>query len=130
MPGAAVARIATVADHPLMAGYAEHCQHLVDTGRITDRARRDRLRLARRFLEQHSDLHAWMSRTTAARLSDLRRIKAWPLLSFAILTGRLAVDLDLLLAKDLGGFGHTTEALFAEDYAIARGIAAAREPQE
>ncbi len=121
---AAIARIATETDHPLMAGYATHCQDLVAAGQITDRARRDRLRLARCFLEHHPDLDIWMARPTGARLTDLRRIKAWPLLTFAILTGRLRVDLDLLLAKDLGGFGHAAELLFGEDYLAARTIAA------
>ena len=32
-------------------------------------------------------------------------MKAWPLLIYAIRTGRLGVDLDLLLVKDLDGFG-------------------------
>jgi integrase len=49
---AAVARVATPDDHPLMAGYAAHCRSLP----ISDRALRDRLRLARRFLEHHPDL--------------------------------------------------------------------------
>jgi hypothetical protein len=44
---AAVARQATPTDHPLMVGYAEFCQALS----LSDRALRDRLRLARRFLE-------------------------------------------------------------------------------
>jgi hypothetical protein len=53
---AAVARVATEADHRLMLGYAQHCQELVDAGGIADHARRDRLGLARRFLQQHPDL--------------------------------------------------------------------------
>jgi hypothetical protein len=65
-----------------------------------------------------------MAGPTQARLTDLRRVKAWPLLTFAVLTGRLPVDLDLLLAKDLGGFGHTAETLFPDDYAPARQVAA------
>jgi hypothetical protein len=51
-------------------------------------------------------------------------VKAWPLLTFAILTGRLTVDLDLLLVKDLGGFGHAAEHLNPDDYTAARQIAA------
>jgi len=30
------------------------------------------------------------------------------------------VDIDLLVAKDLGGFGRTAEAMFADDVARAR----------
>jgi hypothetical protein len=112
---AAVARVATAADHPLMIGYAQHCH----ARGVSDRALRDRLRLARRFLEVHPDLAAWMARPLPARLTDLRRIRAWPLISFAILTGRLSADLDLLVAKDLGGFGVTAEQLFPTDYAAA-----------
>jgi integrase/recombinase XerC len=44
---AAVARLATDQDHRLVDGYARYCQSLIDAGVMTDRARRDRLRLAR-----------------------------------------------------------------------------------
>src|SRR5829696_8341935 len=91
---------------------------------MSDRARRDRLRLARQFLTQHRDLEAWMTRPLPSRLTDLDRVKAWPLLTFAILTGRLRVDLDLLLVKDLGGFGHAAERLNPDDYTAAWQIAA------
>jgi site-specific recombinase XerD len=121
---AAVARLATEHDHPLIDGYAAFCQNLIDTGAMTDRARRDRLRLARKFLDQHPDLEGWMARPLPARLRDLDRVKAWPMVTFAILTGRVGVDLDLLLVKDLGGFGHATERLHAEDYRTGREIAA------
>jgi len=105
-PGsAAVARLATDHDHQLIDGYGRYCQGLIDGGVLTDRARRDRLRLARQFLDQHPDLEAWLARPLPARLRDLDRVKAWPLLTFAVLTGQLNVDLDLLLVKDLGGFG-------------------------
>jgi hypothetical protein len=96
---AAVSRWATGADHPLIDGYARFCH---DVG-LADRAVRDRLRLARAFLDEHHDLDAWMARPTRARLADLQRIKAWSLVSWAGLTGRVHLDLDLLAAKDLGG---------------------------
>jgi hypothetical protein len=44
-------------------------------------ALRDRLRLARLFLAGHPDLGAWMTCPTRTRLADLRRVRAWPLLS-------------------------------------------------
>lgn len=53
---AAAARLATDDDHQLIEGYARYCQDLIDTGAMTDRARRDRLRLARQFLDQHPHL--------------------------------------------------------------------------
>ncbi|MGB3830185.1 MAG: tyrosine-type recombinase/integrase [Ornithinimicrobium sp.] len=121
---AAVARLATEHDHALIEGYATFCQDLIDAGVMTDRARRDRLRLARQFLDEHPDLTVWMGTPLPARLRDLARIKAWPMVTFAILTGRVGVDLDLLLVKDLGGFGKTTERLHADDYQSAREIAA------
>jgi hypothetical protein len=121
---AAVARLATDQDHPLIESYAHYCHDLIDAGMLTDRARRDRLRLARQFLDLHPDLDAWMARPLPARLRELHRVKAWPLLTFAILTGRLSVDLDLLLVKDLGGFGHAAEWLHPGDYQVGRQIAA------
>jgi integrase len=121
---AAVARLATDRDHPLIESYARHCHDLIAAGVLSDRARRDRLRLARQFLDQNPDLDAWMSQPLPARLRDLARAKAWPLLTYAILTGRLVVDLDLLLVKDLGGFGHAAERLHVDDYRAGREIAA------
>jgi site-specific recombinase XerD len=118
---AAVARQATPTDHPLMVGYAEFCQALS----LGDRALRDRLRLARRFLEVYPDLTAWMARPLDARLADLARIRAWPLVTYAILTTRVPVDLELLVAKDLGGFGRAAARLWPEDFTAAR-VAAAR----
>jgi hypothetical protein len=67
---AAVARWGTHADHPLVEDYARFCHELG----VTDRALRDRLRLARAFLGQHRDLDAWLARPTRARLADLQRI--------------------------------------------------------
>jgi integrase len=117
---AAVARVAVEADHSLMAGYVDHIRALS----LSDRALRDRLRLARRFLELHPDLGTWIARPLPARLTDLRRFRAWPLITWAILVGRVRADLDLLLGKDLGGFGGTAEHVFAADYAEARQAAA------
>ena len=52
---------------------------------VSDRALRDRLRLARAFLAQHPDLDVWMARPTRARLADLSRVRAWPLVCWAAL---------------------------------------------
>ncbi len=83
---AAVARVATSADHPLLSGYVAHCQAL----QVSDRALRERLRLARQFLACYPDLDAWMARPLDARLADLRRIRAWSLLGYAVLAGTCA----------------------------------------
>jgi integrase len=61
-----------------------------------------RRRAARAFLARHCDLEVWMARPTAARLADLHRLKAWPLLSWLFVEGHLRPDLELLLAKPGG----------------------------
>jgi integrase len=109
---AAVARFATQHDHLLLDGYARFCHH----ADFPDRALRDRLRLARLFLAEHPDLKEWMNRPTRTRLADLRRIQAWPLLSWAALSGRVHVDLDLLAAKELGGLSATARKLWPEEF--------------
>ena len=56
-----------------------------------------------------------MTRPTRTRLADLRRIKAWPLLSWAGLSGLIRLDLDLLAAKDLGGMSASVRQLWPEE---------------
>ncbi len=109
---ASVARWAIDDDHALIEDYAIFCHHLG----ATDRALRDRLRLARAFLAQHADLDIWMGRPTRTRLADLERIRAWSLVSWAALTGRVQVDLDLLAAKDLGGMSATVRQLWPVEF--------------
>jgi integrase len=109
---APVPRFATEDDHLLLGGYARFSHRLG----LTDRALRDRLRLARLFLAEHPDLGEWMARPTRARLTGLRRIKAWPLVSWAALSGRVSADLDLLAAKDLGGMSAAVRHLWPEDF--------------
>jgi len=116
---AAVAREATPFDHPILDAYISHCEALG----CRDRARRDRLRAARQFLAEHPDLRVWMDGPLPGRLVDLERTKAWPLIAFAVLAGRVAVDVDLLLAKDLGSFGVVAEQVLAEDMDRARAAA-------
>ena len=62
-----------------------------------------------------------MTRPTRTRLADLRRIQAWPLLSWAGLSGRVHVDLDLLAAKDLGGMSATARQLWPEQFDTSLG---------
>ena len=109
---APVPRFATDEDHLLLEGYARFCHQVA----LPDRALRDRLRLARLFLAEHPDLGEWMTRPTRTRLADLRRSKAWPLLSWAGLSGLVRLDLDLLAAKDLGGMSATVRQLCPEDF--------------
>ena len=65
-----------------------------------------------------------MTRPAEVRLADLRRFKAWPLLTFAVLSGRLRLDADLLVSRRLGGFGRCAEEQFAGQFAALREAAA------
>ena len=112
----AVARAATTEDHDWMSAYVEHCHGLG----CSDRALRDRLRRARGFLAVHPDLSVWMAQSTAARVTELRRTRVWPLLVFLIGTGRLQLDLELAAAKTLTGLGAIVEAHHGADFASAR----------
>jgi integrase len=116
---AAVARYATATDHDLLGDYIAFCR---DLG-VSDRALRDRLRAARRFLAVHPDLAGWMRRPVPARLTDLRRTQAWPLVGWAILAGHVTADLELLLVKDFGTLGEAAERLLPVDFADAHAAA-------
>ena len=87
-------------------------------------ARGLRLRQACRFLAVHPDLDAWMIRPVEVRLADLRRFKAWPLLTFAVLSGRLRLDTSLLVSMRLGGFGRCAEEQFPGQFSVMREAAA------
>jgi integrase len=87
--------------------------------------RRLRLVAARAFLDDHPDVQAWMEGPTQARLVELRRRPlAWPLVSFAIVSGRCRADAEFLFAKN---FGHSVSrwvaGLFPTD--VDRLVAAA-----
>jgi integrase len=65
--------------------------------------RRQQVAAAASFLQAHPDLADWMGGTVDERLVELRRRpSAWPLVGFAVLTGRLAADAEFLLAKNFG----------------------------
>jgi site-specific recombinase XerD len=113
---AAVSRTATTADHGLLPAYIEHCQRLG----CSDRSFRDRLRIGRGFLGAHPDLEAWMQRPIQYRLLELRRTGAWPLVVFAIGTGRIRLDLELAATKQLQGLGVIVEAQHPGDFATVR----------
>ena len=116
---AAVARCATATDHDLLGGYIAFCRDLC----VSDRALRDRLRAARSFLATHPDLDGWMRRPVPARVTDLRRTQAWPLIGWAILSGHVTADLELLLVKDFGTLGTTAKQLMPGDFADANAAA-------
>lgn len=115
---AAVARVATTGDHPWLADYVDHCRRLG----CSARALRDRLRAARALLTIHPGLEQWMRQPIGDRLVDLRRTAAWPLAAFLIGTGRLRLDIDLAVWKNLTGLGSIVEATHAADFARARAL--------
>jgi hypothetical protein len=112
----AVARVATPADHDWLPDYVDHCH----TQGCSDRALRDRLRAARTLLTAHPNLQEWMQRPVADRLVELRRTMAWPLLVFLIGTGRLRLDLELAVSKNLTALGAIVESQHAQGFAAAR----------
>ena len=68
------------------------------------------------FLAAHPDLDAWMDQSVDARLVELsRRPRAWPVVIFAMLSGRCHVDLDFLFAKHLGHSAGRTVSIFYPD---------------
>lgn len=113
---AAVARVATPADSPLLAGYVAH---LAPLG-LSDRALRDRLGIARQFLGRHPDLQHWMRRPVTERVEQLRRTGAWPLVCYLIGTGELHLDLELAGAKNLTGLAAMIEARDPTAFGAAR----------
>jgi integrase len=70
-----------------------------------------------RFLESHPDLDGWMLRPVEFRLTELSRWpNAWPVLVFAMLSGRCRGDLDFLVAKRFGhSAGRTVAILYPDD---------------
>jgi integrase len=63
-----------------------------------------------------------MQQPTQHRILELKRTGAWPLLVFAIGTGRLRLDLELATTKHLQGLGVIVEAQHATDFADARAV--------
>jgi integrase len=103
-------------DQDLLAGYAGH----VRTLGLSDRAVRDRLRIARDFLNRHPGLQEWMVLPVADRVTELARTGAWPLICHAIGIGRLRLDLELAGAKNLAGLARAVEARDPAAFAAAR----------
>jgi integrase len=110
----------SIAPDALLAAYAEHVGGLA----IGPDAKRIRRRAAERLLACHTNLAAWMTRPTPARLADLRRSGAWPFVTWCIVEGHLAADLDLLLAKTPGDLYAAWTARHPDDVARLAEVAA------
>jgi hypothetical protein len=106
----------------LLDAYAVHCRALG----LGDAAVRDRLSQARGFLADHPDLAAWMRHPLPVRLADLDRVRlAWPLVGFAVLSGRLRGEFDLLAAKHAGrSFAAAVAVIYPDDVAALQAAAA------
>ena len=102
-----------VATKLLLARYKAYVTAL----RINPDAKRLRRRAAERLTDVHPDLWAWLTRSTPARLADLSRSKAWPMICWAWVSGQLPVDLDLMLAKRQGNLYALWAAAHPEDVA-------------
>lgn len=99
----------------LLDSFVEHDEHLGGQRAY----RRQRRATAEAFLARHPDLDQWMARPVEARLVELRRHElAWPFVAYAIVTGTVRADTDLLFAKN---FGHSVfrwiNVLFPDDIA-------------
>jgi integrase len=114
----------------LLAGFVDHDDRLGG-----QRAYRlQRRAAARAFLARHPDLDEWMARPVEARLVELHRHDlVWPFVAYAIVTGAVRADVELLFAKN---FGHSVfrwmNVLFPgdiaslEDAAVRLGTASPR----
>jgi hypothetical protein len=111
----AVARTATTHHHRLLPAYLEHVAALG----LSDRALRDRLRAARALLAQAPDLVDWMAWPISERLASLQRTRAWPLVVFALGTGQLRLDLELMTGKNLTGLGRIVQDQHRQGFAAA-----------
>ena len=74
----------------------------VDSMPVNKSVRCARRRAAHLFLQRYPDVSVWMRRSTAARLVDLHRLKAWPFVSWCFVHRHLVPDIELLLAKPAG----------------------------
>jgi len=106
----------------LLDAYADHCA-AVGLGRFE---RADRLTIAAKFLLDHPDLDIWMTRALPVRLADLERCPlAWPLVGFAVLSGRTQADFDLIAAKHAGrSFARAAAAIYPQELTVLREAAA------
>jgi hypothetical protein len=103
-------------DAAALTGYLAHVHGIG----LSQRAVRDRVRIAREFLHRHPDLEAWTASPATDRAVELKRTGAWPLVCHAIGTGGLRLDLELAGAKHLTGLADAVEARDPAALAAAR----------
>jgi site-specific recombinase XerD len=103
----------------LLIAYAEAVAQLP----INPDAKRLRRNAATRLLTIHPRLVEWMARPTPARLADLKRIGAWPFLTWCFVEGSLRPDLDLLVAKNPGDLYQEWTSRHPDDVARIVGVA-------
>ncbi|MDG5481954.1 tyrosine-type recombinase/integrase [Mycolicibacterium gadium] len=87
---------------------------------LSNRAVRDRTRIARAFLSRNPNLAAWMTLPVTARVTELRSVGAWPLLCYAIGGDRVRLDVELAAVKQLTGLGAAVEARDPAGFATMR----------
>jgi len=112
-------RSGVAATQSLLADYTTHVAALT----INPDAKRLCRRAAERLTGVHPDLRAWLGRPTQARLADLSRSHAWPMICWAWVNGQLPVDLDLMLAKRQGDLYALWASAHPEDVARVAGCA-------
>ena len=78
------------------------------------------------FISAHGSLDEWMTKPVPARLVDLQRIKAWPLITWAVLTRQVHADIGLLTGRHLGAMHRIAEHLFPDEFIVVRDAARAR----
>lgn len=78
--------------------YAE----FVDTLTCSVMTKHVRTRQAHTFLDRVADLKEWMHTPTTERLTLVRRLDVWTLLSWCFATSRIVPDLELITAKGKG----------------------------
>jgi site-specific recombinase XerD len=103
---------------------AEHAA-FVATLPCNSQAKRLRRRGGEALLAAHPDLAAWMSRPVADRLAEIRRLYAWPFLSWCFASGVVRPDLELLVCKGKGAHFITWARFHAAD--TERALTASRD---
>jgi len=97
----------------------DYLDHVASLG-LSDRSVRDRTGIAHRFTSDHPDLGGWMGLPAIERAAELRSTRAWPLLCYAIGTGRIRLDVELAAIKQLTGLAAAVEARDPGGFAALR----------
>lgn len=98
---------------------ADYLDHVAGLG-LSARAVRDRAGIAHRFTSDHPHLAAWMGLPAVERAAELHSSRAWPLLCYAIGTGRIRLDVELAAIKQLTGLAAAVEARDQAGFAALR----------